>query len=91
MDEFENLIKELKKKNPTELQMQRWKKSVEQAHKQSVLSKKDRFYWGQMVAAVLVGILVGGLLFGDFTKSESKEKSESGVQDATIEVIHTKL
>ena len=90
-DKFDKLMDSLKDQNPKKHQVESWKKSV---HKNLIPRNPSRYspiiYWGQLTAAVFVGILIGGLLFGQ-TKDYSQEKQINDYDDATIEVIYTNL
>lgn len=93
MDEFDKFLSDSRKKEPSDFQMKKWKKAVAQANNRTIIPKAPtgRAYWGQMVAAVLVGVVIGGLLFGNLEQTKSPEVPESSYEDATIEVIYTKL
>ncbi len=92
MDDLDKFLEKSREKKPSEFQMKKWKSAVQQ-QKKDKLSKRNNSsnvrYWTQMTAAVLVGIVVGGLLFGDLEQDEKKQKI--AYEDATIEVVYTKL
>ncbi len=94
MDDFDKLLKSAKEKNPSEFQMKKWKRSVwkrDQKTQQDLLRMTKTRYWGQMLAAVLVGIVVGGLFYGDLGLNKKLNNQEIADEDATIEVVYTKL
>ena len=94
MDDFDKFLDEARAKQPTTFQMRKWKKTIESMEKKSQNNRPRQShakFWGQMSAAVLIGVVVGGLLFGDFTKDDSENNQNLAYEDATIEVIYTKL
>ena len=93
-DKYDELIDDIRKKEPSEFQMKKWKKAVSEANSQTVAVERPlpkKYYWAQMVAAVFIGIVIGGLLFNDFNLSVSEKNTEIAYEDATIEVVYTKL
>ena len=92
MDDFDKFLEKSREKEPSKFQMNKWKKAVQQQN-QEKLSKRNNSsnirYWAQMAAAVLVGVVVGGLLFGNLGRDEKNK--EIAYEDATIEVVYTKL
>ena len=94
MDEkFDKLIEKLRKEEPSQFQMQKWKRAVAQADQvlKPKVQKESSYYWMQMVAAVFVGVLIGGVLFGQPELMDSEKNQEIAYEDATIEVVYTKL
>lgn len=91
-DKFDEMMEALQDKKPSEFQIQKWKKAVRQTHGEPTKlgeTPSRSFYWSQMVAAALIGVVIGGLLFGDLKKNEKNH--EIAYEDATIEVVYTKL
>jgi F0F1-type ATP synthase assembly protein I len=92
MDDFDRFLEKSREKQPSEFQMKKWKKAVQQQNQRELPVRNNLSntrYWSQMVAAVLVGIVVGGLLFGNLERNEKSQ--EIAYEDATIEVVYTKL
>ncbi len=84
--EINNLKKLFSDDKPTELQKHNWKvtlRTKQQSHKKS-------FFWIQMTAAASIGFVIGGILFSGL-KFKTEVREESFANDATIEMIYTKL
>ncbi len=84
--EINNLKKLFSDDKPTELQKHNWKvalRSKQQSH-------KKYFFWTQMTAAASIGFVIGGMLFSGL-KLKTEVHKESLADDATIEMIYTKL
>lgn len=76
--------------------MQKWKSAVRSevnstsTVKQYIKTTPPK-YWGQMAAAVFIGVVLGGLLFGDLNPDVGQENIQIAYEDATTEVIYTNL
>ncbi len=68
--------------------IQKWKNAIGKTQK---TVKSPSFFWFQMTAAVMVGVVLGGLLFGNLNLGTSEKNQEIAFEDATIEVVYTKL
>ena len=91
-DKYKEMMDSLRAKEPSSFQMDKWKRAVRQLDDQPRLAPNVPSrpkYWVQMAAAVFFGVLIGGLIFGDF--SPKKQNQEIAYEDATIEVVYTKL
>ena len=89
MDEkFNKMMNTLREQNPNDLQIQKWKNAIGKTQK---TVKSPSFFWFQMTAAVMVGVVLGGLLFGNLNLGTSEKNQEIAFEDATIEVVYTKL
>lgn len=92
MNKLDQFFKKWSRKNPTDLQMQKWKTAVHTELKsQSVQSPLvNVFYFTQIIGSACAGLILGAFLFGQ--PLEEKSSTEKiFFEDATTEVIYTKL
>jgi hypothetical protein len=87
--QFDSLLKMFRKKNPSELQVQRWKRVV--AGNRSLRSSSPRRRWLELAVASFIGFVIGAAVFG-WLKSSSPELLlvENQQNDATFEFVLTK-
>jgi hypothetical protein len=80
----------LRKKQPSDLQMHRWKVAVKSQFPVSSnwLSLGHLF---QLMTAMGVGVVVGALIFGNKIQDQPLENLQNAYDDATLEVVYTKL
>ena len=93
-DKYNEFVDEIRKKEPSEFQMKKWKKAVSRANSQTIVGQAPlpkSYYWTQMAAAAFAGIIIGGVLFGDLNLGQNITNKEIAYEDATIEVVYTKL
>ncbi|MES3039212.1 MAG: hypothetical protein V4736_14995 [Bdellovibrionota bacterium] len=94
-DDFKNLLKPLKDIKPSEAEMSKWQNSVMVRARTGIVAQAggSRGKWAaQLVAAMLVGVLIGAALFKNTNpemKSELFAQISSG--DATFERSHANL
>lgn len=83
------LLGEYQNQKPTDLQMQKWKQIVRQELHLKKSPKKQ--LWVQLVAASIVGFIVGALVFKT-SKSEDpfQHLAKNDGDNATIEYVFTK-
>lgn len=83
------LLAEYRNQKPTDLQMQKWKQTVRQELRQRKAPRKQ--LWMQLVAASVVGFLIGALVFKS-SKSEDpfQHLAKNDSDNATIEYVFTK-
>ena len=82
--ELEEFLSQLRKENPNDLQMAKWKRAVKQEVKAVHRSKRISFFsdFAKVAAGVVFGVLISN---ADF----SEQKIENNFDDdATIEVIY---
>lgn len=82
------LLSEYRKNQPTQLQVQKWKKAVQ---KERQPKPKYEFQWTQIIAASVVGFLVGAMVFYS-TKNKDAFQNFAQIENdnATIEYVFTK-
>ena len=80
----------LRKKQPSDLQMHRWKVAVSNQFP----APANWFSVGhflQLAVATGVGVVLGALIFGQSMQAQPQEKIQNAYDDATMEVVYTKL
>ena len=77
MNELDNLLKTLRAEEPRPKDINRWKRAIQ------MLSYSRQSRWIELVAAMLVGIIIGGTLF------KQKPVEENLSENATTEPIVT--
>jgi F0F1-type ATP synthase assembly protein I len=92
-DELEKLLKPLKELLPNDLQMMKWQMAVKQElHKSSASNSTTRSKWAlQLVAAMLVGVIIGALLFRNTQPPAAQMIEQISLNDATFEHSHSNL
>jgi hypothetical protein len=95
-NDLDILLAEFRQKNPGELRVQKWKKAVRaqvlstarETANQAAPAAKNRF-WLQLIAAMVVGFIVGGVYFRD-RNTESELLTKYNSNDATYDFTYTK-
>jgi len=88
--DLEKLLKPLKDLNPNDLQMQQWQRAVKNQLPQPKRFSFDMKWAFQLVAATLVGVVIGALLFKN-TSDSSAQTVQISLSDATFERSHDNL
>lgn len=83
------LLAEYRNKQPSDVQMQKWKRAVRRELGVTTASPKKQI-WMQLVAASIVGFLVGALVFKT-TKTEDpfQKLAQNDNDNATVEYVYT--
>ena len=79
----------LRKKQPSDLQLHRWKVAVKMQFPASGSFSVSHLL--QLTAAASIGLVLGALIFGQGLKSQPQEIIQNAYDDATMEVVYTKL
>ncbi len=79
MSELDDLIKSLRAEEPYSQDIIHWKQALKRSH------RHDAARWVELIAAMLVGLVIGGALFYKPTSEENVMAS------ATIEHVITKI
>lgn len=83
------LLAEYRIQNPTDLQLQKWKKAIRQDLRQKNTSKKQ--LWMQLAVASIFGFLIGALVFKTSKNEDPFQNFALNDSDnATIEYVFTK-
>lgn len=95
-DDLKKLLNPLKEQKPDELMMKRWQGAVQSELKQSKTNKITFTKWtwaAQLVAATIVGVVIGVALLKNHPAQEFKEVqvAQNSIQDATFEHSHANL
>ena len=86
--DWDILLREMRQKEPTQMQKQHWKKAIKnEIHLSKVRS--PLFSW-QLVAASLVGFLLGASIFGWRSSEFPIHVAQNDIDNATIEYVFTK-
>lgn len=80
----------LRKKQPSDLQMHRWKVAVKMQFPPSG-GWPSLSHLLQLTAAAGVGLVLGALIFGQGVQQQPQEIIQNAYDDATMEVVYTKL
>lgn len=80
--DLRDLFKNMKHGEPTPLEIARWKKTVR------AYLPKNRGEWTRLIAACLIGVVIGAAAFRG--KNHSADQ-ENNADDATIERIYINL
>jgi len=90
MSDIKNdLMNKLRDKEPSDMQIHKWSTAVQfEAAKHR--RKISLSHMMQLAAAGVCGLIVGALLFGNFT-SDNRENDNFASDNATIEVIYAKF
>jgi formate/nitrite transporter FocA (FNT family) len=90
-DTNDNLLNKLREKRPSDMQIHKWNTAVQF----EVGKYNKKFHWShliQLATAAFCGLIVGALLFGNFTNDRSnKENTDFASENATVEVIYAKM
>lgn len=91
--DLENLLKPLKDLKPNDLQMQKWQKAVQAELPAQKSNSVFNMKWAlQLVAATLIGFIVGALIFKNHSGDESAPRvAQISLDDATFEYTHDNL
>ena len=81
--ELKNIFKSMKHGEPSEIEVARWKKRV-----QNELKKRTPNEWARLAVACLIGVIIGAAAFKDH---DHKPDSENLSADATFEMVHVNL
>jgi F0F1-type ATP synthase assembly protein I len=87
--DLEKLLQPLKELNPNDLQMQQWQRAIKSQLPQPKASFNMKWAF-QLVAATLVGVVIGALLFKN-AASSSANTVQISLSDATFERSHDNL
>lgn len=79
MSELDDLLKSLREEQPRPADIARWKLALRQMH------QRQPSRWVELVAAMLVGVVIGGTLF------HKEANDEISNDHATIERVITKI
>ncbi len=87
--QFNTLLSKFRKKNPNDLQMQKWKRAVASSRPQRSVSPRHR--WVELAVASIIGFVIGAAMFG-WLKPRSSDLlvAENQQNDATYEFVLTK-
>ncbi|MBY0385085.1 hypothetical protein K2X05_07990 [bacterium] len=86
--DLKNLLSEYRDKNPSDLQLQRWKNAIA---KEQLEKPQARSIWFQLVACSIVSFVLGAIAFNMLqTKEESLQIANNFDDDATIEYVFHK-
>jgi len=88
--DLEILLSEIRQQNPTSLQVRKWNKAVNQ----EIYSQRNpsKINWGQLIAASIIGFIVGALIFKTSKIENSFQQwSQNDSDNATIEYVLTKI
>ncbi len=92
------LLAEYRTKKPTDFQMRKWKNAIRQEQKPGAKHEQtskgqsnNQRIWLQLVAATILGFIVGALVFKTTPKENSfQQMAETESDNATIEYVLTK-
>lgn len=83
------LLSEYRKQEPTDLQMQKWKRAVRSELSSKKESKKT--LWMQLAAASVVGFLIGAMVFKSSKQDQMFQNvAQNETDNATVEYVFTK-
>ncbi|HEY8271626.1 MAG TPA: hypothetical protein VIG33_12115 [Pseudobdellovibrionaceae bacterium] len=91
--DLEDLLKPLKDIAPNDLQMQQWQNAVQNELTTNKAASHSNIKWAfQLVAATLIGFIIGVLLFKNNSERESSSQmAQISLEDATFERSHDNL
>ena len=88
-EKLEELLSQLKSERPNDFQMKRWKRATTASNPSR--SFVARLPWIQLIAATIVGVIVGGLIFGGQDQAQTwQDIAENDEDYATVEYIFNK-
>lgn len=94
-NELDRLLKPLQAAAPNDLQMQRWKSAIQANNRKSgnVYSTSRTKWVIQLIAAMFVGIVIGGMVFksNNSATQQSPIVAQISLDDATFERSHDNL
>ena len=94
-NELDQLLKPLKSTSPNDLQMQKWKSAIQANNRKSgKVYSTSRTKWAfQLVAAMLVGVVIGAVAFKSNSQSVPQPNvvAQISLDDATFERSHDNL
>jgi hypothetical protein len=92
-DELKKLLGPLKSQEPNDLQMQKWQNAVRAETKKKLVTLGRTKYAAQIIAALLIGVIMGAVLFKQSKPMSSEDvvASTFSSSDATYEYSHTNL
>lgn len=92
-DELDALLKPLREISPSDSKMKKWQHAVRENAYSHVYTVSRKRMVLQMVAAMVVGVIIGGVLVRELSKSnnDSQILSNNIVASATYEQSHTNL
>ncbi len=94
-NELDQLLKPLKEISPDDLQMQKWKSVLErnQSRDKKILFFSKIQWATQLTAAMLVGVLIGALVFknNNSMNQPTPSMAQISLDDATFERSHDNL
>ena len=92
-DELDKLLAPLKEQKPDDLQMQKWQNAIAAEAKKSFVTVARNKYVAQIAAAVVIGFIMGALLWKNSRASSAEEvvAATFSESDATFERSHTNL
>ena len=83
------LLAELRKQNPTDFQVNKWKRMVQREIHQQKDTKMH--LWLRLAAASIIGFLLGALVFSrPHVENPLEQLTQNSGEDATIEYVFTK-
>lgn len=81
--ELKNMFKSMKHGEPSEIEVARWKRVIQQE-----LRNRTSSEWARLAAACLIGVIIGATVFKN---GPQKSDAENSSYNATIEMIHVNL
>lgn len=92
-NEIDELLKPLRGIAPNDLQLRRWQAAVQAEKRGSLLTLSATRMWLQTVAAMVLGILIGGALMSSMNEEKRfiSLVAKNSHADATFEHSHTNL
>lgn len=87
--DFDILLSEYRKQEPTDLQLQKWKRAI----RSELSSKKEtkKKLWMQLITASVIGFLIGAVVFKSAKQDQVFQKvAQIDSENATIEYVFTK-
>jgi hypothetical protein len=82
------LLSDYRKQEPTDLQVQKWKRAVRSEMSSKVESKKK--LWMQLAAASVVGFLIGAVVFNSSKQDQFFQNvAKIDTENATVEYVFT--
>lgn len=91
-NDLDSILKPMKETSPNDFQMQKWQMAVRKELRKNNTRSTTRTKWAlQLVAAMLVGIMLGAVLFRKTEQQAVPTVAQISFDDATFEHSHDNL
>jgi len=90
-NDLDEMLAALRSKEPNQLQVKRWQTAVQKNLKYFIRSRRRGGFWiplTQLLAASVVGFVVGAAIFTQPMEQKSEEIAKSEPASATIEHVY---